>query len=301
MDNYLPAFFQSFFMQLCARDKEKRVIYAHEAAKQQDYFCLECSQVVRVRRGMHRKAHYYHLTADPSCYQNGKSLTHLQIQWMIKNRLPSDDCTLENHFEEINRIADLVWWSKKIVFEIQCSFISAEEIAGRNTHYNSIGFRVVWILHDQKFNREYPSAAEWYLQSMTHYFTNINEKGEGRIYDQYGLIVGKQRIKLSDPFTVDLLQPLSIDPQAMLKQGYAIPSLIAGRFKNWKFSFQGDCLSFFLENGETNAIDGYFFRALQFEQSLKNRNANFLIGFIRKWVIRPYCLLFQIVLEKFCR
>lgn len=169
-------------MHLLARHPKGNSIPAWEAEKGTDYFCLECGDPVRLRSGMHRQSHFYHTKPRLNCRQSGKSITHLQIQLALSYLLPKS--ALEVPFPSIRRIADVVWEEKNLIFEVQCSPIQAEEVIARNRDYASLGFQVVWILHDQCFNQRRLTAAEKALASHAHYFTDFTANGEGIFYDQ---------------------------------------------------------------------------------------------------------------------
>lgn len=281
-------------MQLCAQNSQKNIVYAQNANKHEDYFCLECSQVVRVRQGTYRQPHFYHRTAVRSCYQNGKSEEHIHIQMHVKKLFPDEDCSLEYRFVEINRIADVVVWSKKLIFEVQCSFITADEIKERNRHYESIGFTVIWILHDKRYNKEKPASPEYFLESMPHYFSNMNCEGKGMIYDQFSFISNQKRIKLTEPFSIDLRQKFFVEKGMQIKK--SIPKVIESRLKTWGLYFQGDLLSLYFENNDERIS-----RIYELEKAFIRKKSSPVMAFLRKWLLRPYHLLFQILLEKACR
>ncbi len=171
-------------MQLYARDKQQRITSADNAAKKEDYICFECNTAVRVRGGLHRRKHFYHTTPVRICKLQGKSLTHLQVQCTIQQLLPEGECFLERRFNEIDRIADVCWESKKIIFEVQCSPISPEEIQERNADYGKLGYQVVWILHDNRYGNRRGTAVEQVLCNQLHYYTNIDIHGVGVVYDK---------------------------------------------------------------------------------------------------------------------
>jgi competence CoiA-like predicted nuclease len=108
----------------------------------------------------------------------GKSLAHQQIQHHLKSLIPS----LELEKRLGNRIADAAWEQRKIVFEVQYSPISLEEAKDRTKAYKSLGYTVVWLLHDREFNQPKPSPGEIYLRKRAiSYFTDGHQ-----FYDQYG-------------------------------------------------------------------------------------------------------------------
>lgn len=278
-------------MQLSAQNSQKIIVYAQNANKHQDYFCLECGQTVRLRKGIYRQPHFYHLTAERGCYQNGKSEEHIQIQMHIKQMFPEQECSLEHRFNEINRIADVVVWSQKLIFEVQCSFISASEVEKRNQDYRSIDFKVIWILHDKRYNKEKPYLSEFYLESNPHYFSNMSAEGKGIIYDQFSFIFDQKRIKLSEPIAIDLRQAF----QLQNKVDNGMPKLIEKRLKTWEVYFYGDILSLYFENADRLASMHVL------EKGYLKKKTFLWRKWMHQWVFRPYHLLFQILLEKSCR
>lgn len=190
-------------MQLFAYDNNGNTIIANQARKKCDYSCIECGSTVRRRGGMHRHDHFYHLYPNRDCQLSGKSLTHLQTQLWFQKKLPGG-VQLERRFPSIRRVADVVWEDEKIIFEVQCSGITAEEVEKRNFDYSSEGYQVVWILHDRRFRRPRVTGAELLLRDSPHYYTNMKECGEGEIYDCFDLIQRGRREKRIGRWQVDV-------------------------------------------------------------------------------------------------
>ncbi len=105
-------------MQLCALDSKNALIFADKAQKQTDYICSKCDQKVRLRSGMHRHAHFFHITPNRSCRLNGKGMEHIMVQRHLIELLPEGEAELECRFSEIGRIGDVAWHSAKLIFEI---------------------------------------------------------------------------------------------------------------------------------------------------------------------------------------
>lgn len=166
---------------------------------------MECGSPVRLREGPLRHAHFYHIRKTPSCRQNGKSEIHIQLQIYIKDLIP--EALLEYRFQKINRIADVAWHDEKIVFEIQCSPMSAEEMQARYADYQKVGYRMVLILHDSRYNQWRLSSMELALQDHPHFYTNKNENGSGIIYDQWNYYEKGLRKKSLPPIPIDLSKP----------------------------------------------------------------------------------------------
>ncbi len=185
-----------------------------------------------MRGGLSRQPHFYHLIAT-SCILQGKSLAHLQIQCALQSMLFPEQTLLEHRFPQIARVADLVWPAQKLIFEVQVSPIQAAEVLARNRDYAKEGYRVVWILHDSRFNRSHVTGAEVALRFSPHYFTNINAFGKGFFYDQYAHFHFKRRKEHSNRFPVRFKRTFPIN----CKQ---LPSHFPDSRKQWPFSFEGD-------------------------------------------------------------
>ena len=221
-------------MQILALTSTNELIHVHQAQKQTDYICLECHDLVRARGGLYRQNHFYHLSPNESCRQSGKSLEHLQTQYFIQALLGKHLITLEKRFTSINRVADVVWEEQKLIFEIQCSPIAMREVYQRNQDYSKLGYQVIWILHDSQFNHKRLTAAELYLQTSSHYFTNIDIHGKGLIYDQSQEIQDNHRKIFHSPYLIDLKNPF-IYPKISHPPLY---------YRNqWKIGFQGDVIA----------------------------------------------------------
>ncbi|MBA3956925.1 MAG: hypothetical protein H0X51_00820 [Parachlamydiaceae bacterium] len=280
-------------MQLYALDHTNAVVYAGHATRQQDYTCIECRQIVRVRGGLHRQIHYYHQTSDQPCRLNGKSMVHLQVQMHIQKLIP-EKIVLEQSFPSINRIADVVWMGRQLVFEIQCSPITAVEVLERNRDYASLGFTVIWILHEQRFNQWRVSAAEAVLKRHPHYFTNIDEHGIGEIYDQFSMMhLGRREHKLK-PLPIVIQEPKLVIGHA---ERHINVECIRERLCSWPLFFPGDLLSLYLEDSESE----YIAQAIEREASLPKKQSATVGDWLYYLLVRPYQLFFQILLEKYSR
>jgi competence protein CoiA len=286
-------------MHLFALDSQGQIVPVHRAQKQKNYFCLECRGSVRRRAGLHRTSHFFHLNPASSCRQEGKSMAHLQIQYRLQSMLPAKDCFLEYSFPVIQRVADVVWISKKIIFEVQCSPIHPDEIKSRNQDYASQGFQVVWILHDQRYNQWKISAAEDYLQNSPYYFTDINGEGKGIIYDQLHIVDKGIRKKKLLSCNIDVSGPRTMASNSRL-QTTNLPAMIAKRIQSWPLYFLGD-----LVYKGIHDYDEAFEKCCKEENEIlklaKGSFLNRLKLFFHYGVARPYDLIFKMLLEKVCR
>lgn len=274
-------------MQLFALDEQNKVIQAGEAVKKQNYICIECQDPLHVRGGEIRQAHFYHVRPNQKCSLHKKSLKHLQVQWRLQQELGSSDCQLELSFPSIKRIADVVWLSEKIVFEVQCSPITAAEVLQRNLDYGSLGLCVVWVLHDSRYNRWRVTAPENALKGSPHYFTDIDRNGDGAIYDQYAYIHQGVRREVGAVLPVDLR-----GLQRSFSCSGLLPRVLRERIDKWPICFNGD-LSF------------NFSHAWQIERRWDakfrpQQETGWWRKVLRRFLIRPYLSLFRYCQDAVC-
>lgn len=144
-------------------------------------------------------------------------------------------CEIEKTFPSILRIADCVIEKRRLIFEVQCSPISPKEALSRIHDFASIGYRVIWLLHDTVFNRFRISEVEWALLKYPHYYVNIGPTKRGIIYDQQVRMSGSIKIFRSQPYPVDLTH-FCIPPFLVKKR----TALLDFREKYWRISFKGD-------------------------------------------------------------
>lgn len=290
-------------MQIYAFDSTGRMISANLAQKHQNYFCAECKSIVRLRGGIHRQKHFFHINQDRVCRLGGKSMVHLQVQYHLQNIIPSGESSLEERFPEINRIADVVWFPQKLIFEIQCSNITSEEIRNRNADYQKMGYRVVWILHDTQFNQLRVSEAELFLQETSFYFTNIDKDGNGLIYDQFSIInKGIRRPRLS-PLKLDLAKPIKIsDIEPSQLNPHNIPKIVKQRLQSWPFAFEGDLTDLCRFSNHPYLLNALKIESLfDFQQTKHKSFLGYAHKYFEKFILRPYFLMFQMLLERLCK
>jgi len=130
---------------------------------------------------------------------------HKVIQNTLAGFLPGS--VIEYRFPSIRRIADIVFFPKKIIFEVQCSPISIEDVRKRNQDYASLGFTVIWILHDRIYNKKIATPAELYLRQNLSYYTSMTPFGHGVFYDQLDFFKGVTRIYKSKPQVIKKFHP----------------------------------------------------------------------------------------------
>ena len=199
-----------------------QIISIDEAIKGETYLCPDCHEPLKVKRGLIYRPHFYHIQKKNCTRYNHQE--HLAVQSVIKRLIPS--AKLEVIFPSINRIADIVWEEKKLIFEVQVSPITLQELTDRNYDYASQGYTVVWLFHTKNFNKRKVKPAEKYARSKIAYYTNINNSGYGTIFDQH-----LKRRFVTERYPIDISQPY---PTKQLPHHY-------GR-RDWPYFFRGDVL-----------------------------------------------------------
>ena len=273
-------------MQLFALDETGQLVLAAQALRQKDYICRECQQAVRVRRGAHKRAHFFHNEPLRTCSQHGKSLEHLQIQHRIEHAL-LQQCTLEQRFEEIGRIADVCWEKEKIIFEIQCSAISVREVKKRTSDYERLGYTVIWILHDHYFGQPSIKAPEEWLHGRLCFFTNIDQEGKGYFYDRCSLIVHGQRRNIGPFLPIEITEPL---PKPALTGN--LPHILRNRIQQTSFCFRGD-----LFHAPRTLLEEAHRIETRLERYQWLRKCQQVLS---RYLLRPYEALMRLMLEKYC-
>lgn len=240
-------------MQLYAHDPSqvpKRPILANEAEKGKDYLCPECKNFLRIRGGNNRQIHFFHLKTPLSCRQHQKGIIHIQLQLYLQSLLSEEETQLEAAFPSIGRIADVACLKTKKIFEIQYSPISLHEAKGRTEDYARIGFQIVWILHDRRFNKKNLSAAEEYLRQGTCYFTNMDHEGGGKIYDQFEIIQKGKRVYRASPLNVDLKCA-----KKNIGSSLELPKMLQKRLEKQPLYHQGDLADHFFSGRASFLLD----------------------------------------------
>ena len=271
-------------MQLVALNKNLVPVHADNAQSKENYVCLGCKGPLRVRLKGRSRAHFFHLHKRSLCAQNKKTALHLETQKYIVNALPHGEGALEVRFSSIDRIADVVWEKKKIVFEVQRSSITKKEVEMRNIDYAKLGYQAVWILHEKKFGKRDLSSMELFLFSATHYFSSVDEQGKGCIYDQLCIIEGSKAVFRGAKLPITLKNPFSfaLFPQNMLK---SLPQILARRQMERKLGFQGDLFDLGKDNSDSiQRLEKFFSRRKKgcFAKIFKKILTDFLHLLIRK-------------------
>lgn len=291
-------------MQLYSLDDKNQFVSASAAHKGQDYRCMECGGAVRVRSGLHRRPHFFHKELSKACRLNGKSMAHLQVQLHLAALLPAGQAAVEWRSDSLKRIADVAWLPEKLIFEVQCSFITAQEIYQRTKDWGQAGFQVIWILHDARFNKWRLSAAEAALATIPHYYTNIDSEGKGIIYDQCDHIDKGMRFTKCGPLPVNAAQPRPFYPeiaQPLPEEG--IPLTIAQRLSRPPIAFKGDLLDLWMVEPCHPELKNVWQKELTIAEPIKQPMGmtNKMYYFWHRYIVNIYLALLRVLLEKASR
>ena len=182
--------------------------------------------------------HFYHVSENRSCRQSNKSIHHLHFQKEIQKILPPKDSKMEMIFLDILRIADVVWISQKIIFEIQCSRICEWEIKNRTRDYECLGYTVVWILDDRIFNkRKVPPHELCLRRHLSFYAAKFGP--HAFFYDQHEVIKNDKRIYKGRRCKIDLQTPHSM---SLFPYTRRLPAQAYYRLRNHSHFFANDLM-----------------------------------------------------------
>lgn len=264
--------------------------FAADALPKAAYYCLECGNPVRLRKGRTRMAHFYHIRRTSKCSLFSKSGNHLLLQLQLQKFLPQNQTEIERPFPSIRRIGDLVWEKEKIVFEIQCSKISSSEAALRIADYGKIGYTVVWLLDDRIFNKAFVRPAEEFLRKNTLcYFFSFANKGLSHFYDQLELIANHKRKQRGFPLKIDLSKPKKLPDRAWSED---LPSQILNKTRQAASYFEGDLIHRTLQQGPSfPTFAAWKEKENRLQTELQGWNS--LLAFIRGWIKDPYLNLLK--------
>lgn len=266
--------FARIFMALYAVDDDD-LIHAADAQNNKIYWCLDCFGPVKRRKGKWKIPHFYHLKVSPSCKLYSKSEDHLIAQLELQRFFPKGVLHVEKPFIQINRVADACLEKEKIIFEIQCSLITEYEVKERIHDYKSIGYDVVWLLDDKRFNKRMARPAEEFLRTTSSYFLSIRRN---IAYDQFEVFSKGKRVKKGRPLPINLSRPLRAPKREFDNTTY--PRQIT-QLKLCRH-FYGDRLSLAL----------HFPLSMKREKALEDRylckKRHPIREFFQKYIVEPY-------------
>ena len=275
-------------------------INAADSSPDKSYRCVSCKSLVKLRRGLFRIPHFYHLAKTPSCRLYSKSEDHMLAQLAIQRLLPPGETTLEKPFSEISRVADLAWERPKIVFEIQCSKLSVQEVRQRVHDYSKVGYRVVWILDDRIFNRNKIGEAEHLIRKSTSYYAKLRNQTFPTFYDQFEIDSNRKRLKKGHRLTVQLQRPFSVPPKGSWLE-MPLPNQVLRKIELSQIYFHGDLLhkAFLSKKIPEIAYSMHTLRVLEEYYKRKvEKERLFGMALITRWILQPLGLFLLYLHER---
>jgi len=129
---------------LFALDKNGSRVYIENAHVKHEYFCPICGEQMVLKKGqipIHHFAHPLHSKCTDSW--NYEKMSEWHMNW--QGRCPLDTQEIVKVKDGQKHRADVLLEDRKVVFEFQHSPLSCEEFDDRNSFYNSLGYKVIWI------------------------------------------------------------------------------------------------------------------------------------------------------------
>lgn len=128
---------------LFALDKDKKKVHIDSTVRSEDYYCPCCGSKMVLRMGDIRIHHFTH-PSDSVCRDTWHyDMTEWHYEW--QNRFPKEYQEIVKTKDGQKHRADVLIESEKVVFEFQHSPLSPDEFEDRNSFYNSLGYKVIWI------------------------------------------------------------------------------------------------------------------------------------------------------------
>ena len=272
-------------MPLYAFDEFGEPIYASDAEERQSYTCCYCHTKVRVRKGLTRVPHYYHLNLPASCRLHGKSQDHLFAQLSLVKLLPPKETVIEKTFPTLLRVADVVWETRKIIFEIQCSNISEHEAQQRVIDYAKNGYQIVWILDDRLFNRRIVRPGEKWVRKRACYYATLRGRSFPFFYDQFEFFSEERRIRKGYALNIRLDKP-QILPEISWDND-AIPNQVIRKTDH--LYFEGDLVhkAFLSVTSPSLEVAMQNIRSFELRLEQEHRKKTFLTRALERCILEP--------------
>ncbi len=153
-----------------AVDEDGKRVHIDSTQKTHKYFCPLCEAELIERKGKKRAHHFAHKgnTCTDSWHYD---MSPWHCAW--QNRFPLEYQEVVKEYNGKRHRADVLIEETKTVVEFQHSRLSSEEFDDRNTFYNSLGYRVIWVfdLLDAVERKEYLKPIDYAPKTLYYYDT----------------------------------------------------------------------------------------------------------------------------------
>jgi competence protein CoiA len=262
------------------------LIDAADAEPRKIYWCLDCFGPVKRRVGKNRLSHFYHLKTTPQCRLYSKTEDHLLAQIQLQKSFPEGALQMERPFIQIDRVADLCWEKEKVVFEIQCSPMSEKEAEMRIHDYRSVGYEVIWLLDDKRYNKRVARPAEEFLRQFSTYYLLIEKGLTSRCYDQFEIFSDGKRVRRGRRIPLDL-QKIRNRPQGTFNEELFPGQIVQLKGKKY---LSGDRMDRALQG---HHMTMHHWKMLELEPKRGMLKGNFVKEWLKKRVVGPYLAILQ--------
>lgn len=133
---------------LFALDKNGNKTHIDCVKRSIDYYCPCCGSELILKLGDIRIHHFSH-----PCKNVCKDTWHYDMSdwhYAWQNKFPQEYQEVVKTFNGKTHRADVLIEEAKIVFEFQHSSLSSEEFEERNTFYNDLGYKVIWVFDEEE-------------------------------------------------------------------------------------------------------------------------------------------------------
>jgi competence protein CoiA len=215
----------------------------------------------------------------------------------IQKILTPGEIQMERPLPTINRVADLLWERKKLVFEIQCSSIYEGEAASRIKEYRNAGYEIAWILDDRIFNKRRLRPAEKFLRSHLAYFASLQRSSPSYIYDQFEIFHDEQRIKKGREMRINLQH---LHPLPPIQWPAELPSQIENRIPNSRWYCEKDLIhrTLLSRRYPSYRLSLQNWRSLEIQLKKARRRPSWLHRFFVHFIRNPYLALLDELLKR---
>ncbi|PCF47262.1 competence protein CoiA [Staphylococcus delphini] len=131
---------------LTAYNAQKQQILATHARKEEVYHCPICKEVLILRQGVRKGAHFAHYRHSMGhLHLKGESVQHARCKSTLYEQLCKLDSStqLEPYIKNITQIPDIIFGTWAI--EIQLSSIAIKTMRARTEGLQSEGYHVLWL------------------------------------------------------------------------------------------------------------------------------------------------------------
>ncbi len=125
---------------IIAYDKSKNRTHIDDADRKEKYFCPTCGEELCIKRGNVKAHHFAHLSTS-NCDGWHYDMSEWHSSW--QNQFPINNQEIVFEKDGKKHRADV--FINNTVIEFQHSPIKYDEFDDRNSFYNSLGFKVIWI------------------------------------------------------------------------------------------------------------------------------------------------------------